>query len=285
MLAPIALFTYKRLDHTKRTVESLAQNELASDSDLMIFSDAAKTVEDAQAVNHVREYLSKISGFRSVRICCREQNFGLAKSVITGVTDILSEHDTVIVLEDDMLTSPLFLQYMNGALVKFATDKEVISIHGYMYPVKTALPDAFFIRGADCWGWATWSRGWNHFNPNGQLLLDKLIERGLTKDFDFSHSYPYLKMLKDQIEGLNDSWAIRWYASAFLANKLTLYPGISLVQNIGNDGSGIHSKASKYLDVDLNDTNINLSNIPLFENKQGRLAIETFFKNLLVDLA
>lgn len=235
-------------------------------------------VEDEQAVSEVRAYLNTVKGFKSVSIHCRAENFGLATSIISGVTEVLSDYKTIIVLEDDMVTSSVFLRYMNNALLKFANDEDVISIHGYMFPVDTSdLPEAFFLRGADCWGWATWSHGWDQFNPDGQMLLDELCARGLEKDFDYANSYPYLDMLKDQIKGLNDSWAIRWYASAFLANKLTLYPGCSLVHNIGNDGSGVHSKDSRQMDVNLRTEPIKLDNIPLNENTKAKLAIIRFY--------
>lgn len=140
-----------------------------------------------------------------------------------------------------MITSPYFLQYMNDALSLYKDIEEVISIHGYSYPVKRTLPDTFFLRGADCWGWATWKRGWKLFNLDSSDLYQQLQVNQQCYTFDFEGTHSYCKMLKNNIQGKNDSWAIRWYASAFLRNKLTLYPGRSLIHNIGNDGSGSHS--------------------------------------------
>ncbi len=177
-----------------------------------------------------------------------------------------------------MIISPYFLTYMNDALDQFAKDERVISIHGYVYPVEQELPEAFFIPGADCWGWATWRRGWKIFNSNGQYLLDELTRQGLLKSFDFNGAYPYSQMLKEQIEGENDSWAVRWYASAFLHNKLTLYPGCSLVHNIGNDNSGTHCGESGSLDVELNENRINLENIKVEVSPIALAAFENFFK-------
>ena len=128
--------------------------------------------------------------------------------------------DKVIVLEDDLVTSPHFLQYMNDGLGIYERDDRVISIHGYSYPVHGKLPETFFLRGADCLGWATWKRGWDLFEDDGQRLLNELERRNLTRSFDFDGSYPYTQMLRDQIAGSNSSWAVRWYASAFLRDKL-----------------------------------------------------------------
>jgi hypothetical protein len=167
---------------------------------------------------------------------------------------------------------------MNEALDRFADVERVISVHGYVYPVQEMLPEAFFLRGADCWGWATWRRGWALFNPDGQALLDELKRKSLIKAFDFNGAYGYSKMLEGQIKGTNDSWAIRWHASAFLADKLTLYPGRSLVHNIGNDSTGTHCGSYSTYDAVLSSTSINLVGLEVKPSKLGFLAFERFFR-------
>ena len=240
-LAPIVLFVYNRLDHTRQTIKALRRNKYASESSLFIYSDAAKNnAEDAkEKEKEVREYIKTIDGFKKVTIIERDKNWGLANSIIDGVTKIVNEYGKIIVLEDDLVTNPYFLKFMNEALEMYQDEPKVVSIHGYIYPIEN-LPETFFIRGADCWGWATWAHDWKLFESEGQKLLDDLKQKGLQREADFNNSYGYTRMLKDQIKGRNDSWAIRWYMSAFLQNKLTLYPKESLVQNIGNDGSGTH---------------------------------------------
>lgn len=276
--APIALFTYARPSHTARTVEALLRNDLAAESDLVVFSDAARSPAHEPQVAQVRALLAGISGFRSVTVHHRPHNLGLSRSIIGGVGQVLQEHDRVIVLEDDMVTSPHFLRYMNEGLERFAGDERVISVHGYVYPVRRALPEAFFLPGADCWGWGTWRRGWSQFNPDGQALLDELTRRKLLRAFDFDGTYPYSEMLRNQIAGRNDSWAIRWYASAFLASKLTLYPGRSLVHNIGNDSSGTHADDTDAHDTDLSATPIDLHDVPVEPSREAHAAFEAFFR-------
>jgi hypothetical protein len=284
VLAPIVLFVYSRVHHTKITVDNLSKNKYAQLSDLIIYSDAARTTDMQPSVEEVRSYLKTIKGFRSVTIHLRLHNFGLAKSIIEGVSQVLSVRDRIIVLEDDMETSPYFLAYMNEALEKYADDERVVSIHGYVYPVRQKLPEAFFLPGADCWGWATWSRGWACFNSDGQFLLDELKRRELISAFDYNGAYPFSKMLEGQIKGINDSWAVRWYASAFLASKLTLYPGRSLVHNIGNDNSGTHCGESADFNVNLSSTQINLSYINSEASQESRQAFEDFFRQGKMDL-
>lgn len=278
MTAPIALFTYARPVHTRRTVESLLRNPGASDHDLIVFSDAARTSDKQPLVDEVRSYLATITGFRSVSIHWRPYNYGLARSIVEGVTQVLTDQDRVIVLEDDMVLSPHFLAYMDEALDRFADDERVISVHGYTYPVRQPLPEAFFLQGADCWGWATWRRGWRLFNPDGRELLAELKSRGLIKAFDLNGAYRYSQMLKEQIQGKNDSWAVRWHASAYLAGKLTLYPGRSLVHNIGNDASGTHAGRSDKYDVMLSETPIDLTKVEVAVSEEARLAFEKFLK-------
>jgi hypothetical protein len=276
--APIVLFVYNRLDHVKQTVEALRQNGLAEESDLIIYSDAPKSEMQVDKVQEVRQFIRQIGGFKSVTILVRETNFGLARSIIDGVTTIVNKYGRVIVLEDDMVTSPYFLLYMNEALEKYADEDRVVSIHGYVYPVKQLLPEAFFLPGADCWGWATWQRGWKIFNSDGQSLLEELKHRKLIREFDYNGAYPYSKMLEGQIRGANDSWAVRWYASAFLRGKLTLYPGRSLVHNIGNDNSGTHAIDTSRLDANLSNLPINLNKLVIASSQECRRDFEEFFR-------
>ena len=281
MLAPIILFVYNRLTHTSRVVKALLANEQASSSDLFIYSDAPKTEQTKKDVEEIRSYLRDIRGFKSITIVERETNLGLAKNIIDGVTSVLNKYGKAIILEDDLLVSPYFLTYMNKALDIYEKEEQVISIHGYVYPVKKSLPETFFIKGADCWGWATWKRGWDFFCSDGKYLLKEIEKRNLKKEFDFENSYPYCRMLKHQIERKNDSWAIRWYASAFLHDKLTLYPGRSLVCQIGMDGSGTHCNANEMFDVHLSNSPIVLSKMDIQESKQGRNAFIYYFRYVM----
>lgn len=279
-LSPIVLFVYNRPIHTRKTIEALSKNFLAKRSSLIIYSDGPNSFDQAKLVNKVRQYIKGIKYFKSVKLIERKENYGLSKSIIEGVGEVLREYDSVIVLEDDIVTSPYFLKFMNNSLQILSNDKRVISIHGYVYPTKEDLPETFFLKGADCWGWATWKRGWRLFNPNGQKLLEDIKKRKLIKEFDFDYTYPFFRMLKDQINGKNDSWAVRWYASAFLANKLTLYPGRSLVLNIGNDGSGIHCKAGRGFDANLSKSSINLFNLgTIKKSHDAREAFKNFFRS------
>lgn len=276
--APVALFVYKRLDHTKKAIESLRNADLSEVTDLYIFSDGAKNSVDANDVNRVRDYIRRVEDFARVVIVERDCNYGLSRSIVDGVTDLVEKYGKIIVLEDDLVVSKYFLKFMNTALNLYKNNNEVISIHGYVYPVDGVLPETFFLRGADCWGWATWNRGWRYYNSDGRALLQELYKKELSKLFDYDGAYPYLKMLKKQIRGKNNSWAIRWYASAFLANKLTLYPGYSLVRNIGNDSSGIHSRKSSVYDTDISDRVIKVGNIRIIESDMARELIKKYFK-------
>lgn len=277
---PIALFVYKRLWHTQQTVESLLLNKEAAESKLIIFSDAPKNPADVPAVMAVRNYLHTLSGFAEIEFVEREINFGLANSIISGVSSILEHHEQVIVLEDDLYLSPYFLQFMHEALQLYRDEPSVAAIHGYLYPLDIQPEQSFFIRGADCWGWATWKRAWEHFNPDGTALLRKLESENLTSEFDFYGCARYTSMLKKQIKGQNDSWAIRWSASAFLDTMFTLYPPVSLVKNIGMDGQGTHSDDMSEFDTSVAQSPIRLVKLPVQEQAVMRLAFARFFKTI-----
>lgn len=278
-LAPIVLFVYNRPLHTKHTVQALQKNILASQSEIFIYSDGAKNDNQRESVKAVREYIKEIEGFKKITVIERHTNFGLANSIIDGVTKIVNEFGKVIVLEDDLVTSPYFLAYMNDGLKLYENDKNIASIHGYIFPIDN-LPETFFIRGTDCWGWATWKRAWNIFEPNGKVLLEKLKSRKLQKEADLDGCYHYTKMLEDQIIGKNNSWAIRWYMSAFLEDMLTLYPGKSYVENIGNDGSGTHSIATKVFSPVLITQYTRLTKLNMVENSYCRRQIAQFLSSM-----
>lgn len=238
--APILLFVYNRPLHTQRCIDSLRCNSLAAQSHLFIYSDGAKDVEQSEAVEEVRQLVKKVVGFASVTLIEREENWGLARNIIDGVSAQIARFGRVIVLEDDLVVSPYFLKFMNEALEVYADEPKVGHIQACDFTQEPSLPDTFLIKWTGSWGWATWERAWKLFNPNGQELLNRLEERRLTKRFDFDGAYRFTRMLRRQVAGKNNSWAIRWNASLFLADVLSLNVGRSLVQNTGFDGSGTH---------------------------------------------
>lgn len=254
-LAPLVLFVYKRSDHAARTLAALASNPEAKESDLIVYADGTKGEADRCAVEATRDAVRSAGGaFKSLRLVEREENWGLSRNIVGGLTQVIGERGRAIVLEDDIETSPAFLAYMNQALELYADDPLVASIHGYVYPHRGELPDTFFIRGADCWGWAVWERSWKLYRSDAGSLLSGLRACPWTREFDFDGTYPYTRMLRDARAGRVDSWAVRWYASAFLAGMYTLYPNRSLVRNSGNDGTGTHSGVSDRYEVPLAET-------------------------------
>ena len=282
--APIALFVYNRLDHLKSTINNLKKNYLANSSELIIFSDGPKNKRDEKKIIHIRKYINKVKGFKKISIKERETNYGLSKNIISGVSEVLKKYKRIIVVEDDLVVNRYFLKYMNNGLNLYEKDRDVASIHGYVYPIKDIKNkikrNSFFIKGADCWGWATWKRAWLHFDSNGKRLLKKLKNKKKIKEFNFNNNYNYFKMLSDQVNNKNDSWAIRWYASCFLKNMYTLYPVTTFVKNIGIDNSGQNSKFD-LLDLGnkkFNKIYYNIKKEKILESEIARKMFEDFFK-------
>lgn len=241
MLAPIALFVYNRPEHTRRTLKFLQQNELAAESRLFIFADGAKGAHDEAAVESVRDIIQAAEGFKSIELIFRTENLGLAASIIKGVSQLCKDYGSAIVFEDDLISSPYTLRYFNDALKKYQAESRVMHIGAYMYPIVSEdLPETFFYRAASSWGWATWDRAWQHFNPDIDLLLASFDARKRDA-FSIEGKMNFWKQMQEFKKGRNNSWAIRWYASIFLKEGLTLNPSQSLIHNIGHDGSGVHS--------------------------------------------
>lgn len=280
-LAPIALFTFKRPEHTRQTLESLATNPEFLDSPLFIYCDGARNDGEAGSVEATRT-LVRDWPHPNKTIIERDRNWGLANSIIDGVTFQCNASGRVIVVEDDMVVSAHFLNYMNTALEKYRDDDRVISVHGYSYPIKN-LPEAFFIKGASCWGWATWKRGWDLFEPDGQKLFDDLQKNNMMHRFNILGSYPYKRMLNDQIHGRNNSWAIRWNASALIQDKLSLHPGRSLVYNTGMDGSGSHCDQYDGFTSIISATPISLDKLVVSENTAALAAWRVYLKKVRME--
>lgn len=248
-LAPIILFVYNRPEHTLKTLSALQKNELASQSELYIFSDGSKNESDKELVNTVRKIISTCSGFKNITIHSQEINKGLANSIISGVTEIITIHERVIVLEDDIITEPSFLSFCNNALSFYEDKKDIFSISGYSFPIE--IPnnypnDIYTARRASSWGWCTWKDRWL-LNDWEMKDFDTFILNPVAiKEFN-KGGVDLTNMLQKQMLGKINSWAIRWCYTHFKNNAVCLYPTVSLVDNIGNDNSGTHSPGlSKY---------------------------------------
>lgn len=266
-LSPIVLFVYNRPWHTQKTLEALQNNELASESELFIYADNAKNNKIDEQVLKVRRYIKKIDGFKKVTIIEREKNWGISKSIIDGVTKVINKYGRVIVMEDDLVVSPYFLKYMNASLCKYEDEVKVIQIAGYMFTLNINIKeDALFLPFISSWGWATWKRAWDSFDINS-IGYEKLKHDPLLQErFNLNGAYDYFSMLEDQLVGKVDSWAIRFYLTAFTSDALTLYPKETLVINNGFDGSGVHGISNNNLDSSVRTINHKL-NIILFPKK------------------
>jgi hypothetical protein len=256
--SPITLFVYNRPIHTKKTVQALLKNKLASKSILYIFSDYPKKEEHIKDVKQVREYIHTIKGFKEIHIIERKQNYGLAKSIIEGTTEVINKYRRVIVLEDDLVTSPAFLDYMNFLLDKYEKEKKIFSVTGYNYPPRLMkIPteykyDTYFSPRACSQAWGTWKDRWGDVDWEVKDYEEFKNNKQLQKDFN-NGGEDMTDMLINQMEGKLDSWAIRWCYHHFRNKAFCNYPTFSFAENIGHDGSGVHSGSNnKFSQKELN---------------------------------
>lgn len=249
-LAPIVLFVYNRPWHTKQTIEALQKNEMAKDSELYIYSDAAKSVDVQQDVNEVRKYTKTISGFKKVTVLNREKNFGLANSIIDGVSKIVNKYGKIIVLEDDLVTSPHFLKFMNESLNIYENIDNIFSITGFSFSQvfmkfpKKYNEDIYLNIRPMSWSWATWKSQWDNIDWDIKDYHAFISSNESMSEFNKGGS-DLSNMLKLQMEGKLDSWYIRWSYNSYVQKKFTIYPKISFVNNIGFDATGVHCGIDK----------------------------------------
>jgi len=243
MPAPVVLPAFNRPDALRRTLKALAANDLAPETDLFIRLDGPRDDRDVEKVSAVREIALAATGFRHVDVSWSVENRGLAASVILGVERVLDESDTVIVLEDDLVTHPAFLTFLNAGLEQYEDVPEVFSICGYTSDVRrpSGNPyDGYFCPRSSSWGWATWHDRWRSvdWNPSPASLQKNALA------FNRWGGSDCVSMLRKWMEGKNSSWAIRFCYSQFLQGKVSLFPFESLVDpSEGFNGDGTHCKS------------------------------------------
>lgn len=280
---PVAIFAHRRAGHLAACLAALRQDRTADSAEVTVFCDGARKMAEAAAVKAVRDVARQAvddGGFASLRVVERERNLGLAASITGGVSDMLEQYDRVVVVEDDIIAGPWFLTYCADALETYAGDPLVASAHAYVYPVREMLPDTFFLRGADCWGWATWRRSWPAFRHDSAALLREIDARDARREFDLDGTLGYSAMLADHAAGRRDTWAARWHASAWLAGMHTLYPGRPLVANHGNDGSGANCGDVDVYAVDPTGERIPVVRQPIVEDRRARAAFVDFHRRI-----
>ncbi len=277
--APIVLFVYNRLEHTKKTVEALKKNEFAKESMLFIYSDAEKDNSEKISVDEVRNYVRSIEGFKTLTIIERDKNFGLAATIIDGVTEIVTRYGNVIVIEDDIVTSPHFLKFMNEALEFYKDQKKVFHISGWNYPIDSSrLDDVFLWRFMCCWGWATWSDRWQYYEKNVNKTIKEFSKKEI-KYLNIDNYEPAWSQVIANKENKMETWAVFWYTTIIKQKGLCLNPSHSLVINIGNDGSGEHNSGNDFL-ATLSEANEFTYTSEIKENLAAVNEIKRFYKSI-----
>ncbi len=232
-LSPIVLFTYKRIETLRITIERLSENILASESDLIIYSDGPMKIDEIETISNIRSYLKSVTGFKSITIHESDKNLGLANSIINGISEIFQYSDKVIVLEDDLITSKNFLLYMNQGLDFFQSHKDILSICGYSPPLTNFSDlDFYYTQRSSSWGWGTWSDRWTkvdwkceHYRQMKYNPINIINFNKMGSDLSW--------MLWKQMHGQINSWAIRFCFHQFNYGLYSIHPRISKVQNIG----------------------------------------------------
>lgn len=242
MNAPVIVFGYNRIEKLARCLEAVEVAANGRNKELFIFVDGAKNSEDAEKVFKVQQFAKRYSStaFSRIHTVCREDNKGLAASVIDGVTEVINSYGAVIVVEDDLVISSSFISFCDDVINQYENNQSIWSVGGWI-PESVegvAKTDAFLSFRAECWGWATWKDRWNKVDWN---IIDYLSDFRLS----FSKRRSFNKagndmayMLDEYYEGKNHSWAIRFAYSQWKNRSYTVCPRYSLVRNDGLDGQG-----------------------------------------------
>ncbi len=244
-LAPIAIFTYNRPDHTLITLECFSKIKLANESVLYVFCDGPK--DDArdsvrQKINDVKEVVKSKKWAKEVIVIESEFNKGLAQNVTKGISSVLKKHDKVIALEDDLLIGDNFLVYMNEALNKYEKNARVKQVSGFLFPFEIKPQNSsIFLPLTNTIGWGTWKRAWEEISLDATGWEKLSTDKKLRRAFNLNNSYDYSKMLESQMNNNNfGSWAIKYWWSVFKTDGVVLYPDYPMIQHNDFDNSGQH---------------------------------------------
>jgi hypothetical protein len=282
-LAPIALFVYNRPKHTLKTLDALAQNDLASQSELFVFCDGPKNKANSktlEAIKQVRALVKSEPWCKKVTVYESETNKGLADSIVEGVTQIVNQFGKIIVLEDDIVMAKGFLAYMNRALNLYEYEDKVMHIGSYLPYTNSmsSLPETFFSRFMSCWGWGTWKSAWDKAEWDAKALYEKISAPKTRYEFNLEGVLNYHEQLEDNIRVRIKTWAIMWFSSVFLNNGLCLSPKVSLTDNIGLDGSGEHCEVQDNPAHFNKNQYITVSSILINESKKGKTYLKRYYK-------
>lgn len=277
--APVVVFLYNRPDHAKKTIDALAKNYGAEQTDLVIYVDHAEKREHKEGNLKVKDLVKNISGFKKINIVYRDRNYGLALNIQDGVTEVVNEYGRVIVIEDDIVTSPYFLKYVNDSLDMYEDDMAVGSISGCNYPaILSCVEDqTYFLRIPLCWGWATWKNRWDWFDKNLSEVefIDSEIKHYI--NFDGEKDY-FIQAIQNRLGKIN-TWFVFWYIALAKRKCLTLFPKYSLVDNIGHDGSGENCGEDEFF-FELYESEIIVNKIEVVESIKALEAHQVYFKSL-----
>ncbi len=280
-LAPIVLFVYNRLEHTKRTISALQQNMYAEESELYIYSDGPKNDATKESVEAVRAFLHQVDGFKQIHIIERDKNWGLAENIIDGVTSIVNRYGKIIVLEDDIVTTKYFLKYMNDSLEVYRDIKKVMVVSGYAYINDAArLPETYFLRLSSSWGWGVWKRSWEGFERNPAKLVQEYDNEESIYQFNINGTVDFWEQVLQNVRGEKKTWAVFFYEWVFRHNGVCLFPKVSLLSNIGFDGTGENCGLEENLSFIGKECKIRYFSSKIECNKYAYEKVQEYFSNI-----
>lgn len=274
----VLILAFNRPLHLEECLVSLGNQKELDEVNLLIHVDGARNSREDKKTREVIEVASRFIEKFKGRLIVESSNLGLQDSVLNTIDHIFEFSEQVVVIEDDLVIGKHFLNFCLDGLSRYFNDKRVASIHGFSHPLN--VDENYFLQGADCWGWATWKDRWNDFERDSAKLYRELKDRKLNWEFDLNGTFQYTKMLERHVNGNLNSWAIRWHASMFLQERLTLYPWKSLVMNNGIDGSGTNMKKAYKRNHSATEMEISAETSVVEESKEAKKELIKYYKQI-----
>jgi hypothetical protein len=278
---PIIIFAYNRPGHLSSLIEGLKRCNNYQKFKYFVFVDGPKTQYDQDQILSIRNVIENSWLNKTAEVHFEPQNQGLAKSVISGVNKVLENHDRLIVLEDDLSLHFQTLDFLDLCLEHYYSNNEIGSISAYLFPLFKTVPEenkTFLLPRISSWGWATWKNRWEKAAWDNEYFIHQLQDESIINKLNYAGEDIFTGLIKNEL-GLIDSWAMKWAFHHVINNLHSVYPSISMVQHVGNDGSGTHVRRTASFDIRLPENSLNMviTEDPKI-NREALKALQNFFK-------
>ncbi len=242
---PVAFIIFNRVETSRRVFEEIRK---AQPSVLLVVGDGPRLghPRDAEQCAQTRAIIDQVDWACDILKNYSDVNLGCGKRVSSGLDWVFSEVEEAIILEDDCLPHPTFFKFCDELLKRYRGDDRVGHVGGvnFQFGRKRGPYSYYFSRYTHIWGWASWRRAWQGYDPD-LAAWPKLREEKWLRDFlgDLSLVGYWTNIFDRVYQHQIDTWDYQWTFHCWTRNRLAVIPNINLISNIGFGADATHTMA------------------------------------------